>query len=48
MNDGKRWWIVTVFWQAEDRQESAAGGVFEEQKLVGSKSFFVWDFPDTK
>lgn len=20
MNDGKRWWIVTVFWQAEDAQ----------------------------
>ncbi|HBB95830.1 MAG TPA: hypothetical protein DC054_10605, partial [Blastocatellia bacterium] len=20
MNDGKRWWIVTVFWQAEDEK----------------------------
>jgi hypothetical protein len=20
MNDGKRWWVVTVFWQAEDAQ----------------------------
>jgi hypothetical protein len=18
MNDGKRWWIVTIFWQGED------------------------------
>jgi hypothetical protein len=18
MNDGKRWWVVTIFWQAED------------------------------
>ncbi len=22
MNDGKRWWIVTVFWQAEDEKNS--------------------------
>jgi len=20
MNDGKRWWIVTVFWQGEDEK----------------------------
>jgi hypothetical protein len=20
MNDGKRWWIVTIFWQAEDEK----------------------------
>jgi len=20
MNDGKRWWIVTVFWHAEDEK----------------------------
>jgi hypothetical protein len=20
MNDGKRWWIVTIFWQGEDKK----------------------------
>jgi hypothetical protein len=20
MNDGKRWWIVTIFWQGEDEK----------------------------
>ena len=25
MNDGTRWWIVTIFWQGEDEKTSAAG-----------------------
>jgi hypothetical protein len=30
MNDGKRWWVVTIFWQGEGCARPATGGVFEK------------------
>jgi len=32
MNDGKRWWIVTIYWQAEDADNPIPAKYFESQK----------------